>query len=67
MPGSSLPNVREVNCSGHRQTVGSAHRLRKALNRHNFIPGPCGVCRTDPQIATSPMFTDRIALLAASN
>lgn len=62
--------------SGHRQTVGSANRLRKALNRHNFIPGPWRVCedssrhvceKTRARLLQSSRFHHRCRLISWEN
>jgi hypothetical protein len=37
-----VTSAREHDFPGHRQAAGAANRLKKAPNRHDFIPGLCG-------------------------
>jgi hypothetical protein len=41
----ALPEPGNMIVPGTGHSVGGADRLRKALNRHNFTPGPWGVYR----------------------
>jgi hypothetical protein len=38
-------NIREHDCSGPEHSAGGASHLTKLPDRHNFIPGACGISR----------------------
>jgi hypothetical protein len=44
----AFSKAREHDCSGHWQAAAGANPLKKALKRHNFIPGPWGVFQDRP-------------------